>query len=53
MQETGDTFLEDFVKLTFIAKASVLSCNFSPQLGCATKAEILLEQAGRLFEANC
>lgn len=49
MQETGDTFLEDFVKLTFIAKASGLSCNFSQQLGCSTKAEILLEETRRLF----
>lgn len=53
MQETGDTFLEDFVKLTYIAKSSGLSCNFSQQSGCATKAEILLEETGRLFEANC
>lgn len=52
MQETGDTFLEDFVKLTFIAKVSGLSCNFSEQLGYVTKAEILLEETGRLFEAQ-
>lgn len=53
MQETGGTFLEDFVKLSFIAKASDLSYNFSQQLGCTIKAEVLLGETGRLIKANC
>lgn len=53
MQQTGGTFLEDFVKLSFIAKASGLSCNLSQQLACTIKAEILLGETGRLIKANC
>lgn len=33
MQEIGGAFLEQFVKLTFIAKASGLSRDFNQQLG--------------------
>lgn len=53
MQETGGSFLEDFVKLSFIEKASGLSCNFSQQLVCTIKAEILLGETGRLIKVNC
>lgn len=53
MQEIDGTFWGDFVKLSFIAKASGLSCHFSQQLGCAMKAEVLLGETGRLTEANC
>lgn len=46
-------FFGGFCEADFDCKSFRLSCNFSQQLGCATKAEILLGEAGRLIEANC